>query len=476
MSQQNSLSTLHLRPPPSRGLALAGLAGSYFLVVLDLAMTNLAGLAIREDLGLSAAELTSVASSYLVSFAGLLLLGGRLADVLGGRRMYLIGMVIYLAATAFCAMAASGPMLIVGRIGQGAGAAILVPAALALALAMSSSPEQRTRVVGLWGAAAGIGAVSGVVLGGVLTESLGWEWVFWVPVPVGIVAALIVLRAAPGLRGQAGRFDLPGAVTITGGLSAFVFGVVSAPESGQGESGWLVAIAIGIALLMAFVVVERRTPHPLVSLRLFRQGPVLLASIIVLLVGATFGSMFFFMPLYLQQIQGLDASTAGLSQAPIGLSLIVGSALAPSLARRLKPSYSCAVGLLMLLGGIIWLTGNPPNAGLSVNLVGAFVLIGAGLGIGQVSAIALAVRDGAEGESGLLSGLVNAAQQVGAAIGVATLSAVAIGAPTGIEDEMDFTTAFIGQSALIAIAFSLALALKNRAGNGSATNVRVTSP
>ncbi|WP_432825670.1 MFS transporter [Dactylosporangium sp. CA-092794] len=463
--------TSPLRPLAPRGLALAGLAASYLLVVLDVAMTNLAGLAIRAGLNLSAAELTLVASGYLVSFAGLLLLGGRLSDVLGGRRMYLIGMAVYLAATVFCALAVSGPMLIAGRIGQGIGASLLVPAALALALAMSATPEQRTRVIGLWGAAAGIGGVLGVALGGVVTEALGWEWVFWAPVPIAALAAVIVVRAVPAVRGRPDRFDLPGAMTITGGISAIAFGVIYAAESGRNRLTALVVVGVGVALLVAFVAIERRTVHPLVPLELFRRGPVMMASIIVLLVGATFGSMFFFLPLFLQQVRGLDAGTAGLTQAPVGLSMIVGSALSPLLAGRLGSSRACSFGLFMLLAGIAWLALNPSAEGASAHLIGAFVLIGAGIGIGQVNAIAIAVRDGAHGESGLLSGLVSVAQQIGAAMGVAALSGIAIGA-AGTADEIEFTTAFVSQCVLVALALVLALTLVNRASRRRAYRIR----
>lgn len=449
-----------LRAP--RGVALAGLATSMFLVVLDAAMVNTAGLGIREGLGLSAAELTFVATSYLVAFAGLLLLGGRLADVLGGRRLYLTGMAVFLVACAVCALAPGAPVLIAGRVLQGIGAALVVPSALALALALSPSPEQRTRVVGIWGAVAGAGGLLGLALGGTLTQVLGWQSVFWAPVAVGALGAAVVVRSIPDLPGRAGRFDLPGALSITAGISALAYGVVTAAEVGWTDPGAVVAVVAGPALLVVFVAVERRSSHPLVPLAIFRTGPVARVSAVVMLVGATSASMFFFLPLYLQQVRGMDAQSAGLALAPAAFSLIVGSALAPLLARVLGLRRAGSAGLLLLLAGFAWLTLNPATGGFSVDLVATFVLLGGGGALALVNTIAIAVRDSADGESGLLSGLINAAQQVGGAVGLATLSGIAIGA-AGARDEIDFTTAFAGQAALVGIALVLSLAPDRRA-------------
>ena len=456
MSTPTQLPTTPARTHVPRGIATAGLATSMFVVVLDAAMANLAGPAIREGLGLSAAELTVVASSYLVPYAGLLLLGGRLADVLGGRRVYLAGMALYVTASAFCALGVSGPVLIAGRIGQGIGAAIVVPSALALALALHPSPAERTRVVGIWGAVAGAGSLLGVGLGGTLTQVFGWQSVFWAPVPVGILSALVVARSVPALRGRPGRFDAVGAITITAGISAVAFGTVSAAETRWSDPGAFVAIAVGLAFLVAFVIAEHRSPHPLVPLAVFRRGPVARAMVVVVLMGATLASMFFFLPQYSQGVLGMDPLTSGLALIPIALMIIAGSVVAPLVARRIGPPRALSAGLVLLLAGFAWLTLNPVTDGFSVHLVGAFVLIGAGTALALVNAIAMAVRDGGDGESGLLSGLVTAGQQVGAAVGVATLSGIAIGA-AGAETEIDFTTAFMAEAALVLVALVLSL-------------------
>ncbi|MFW5418721.1 MFS transporter [Nocardiopsis sp. CNT-189] len=439
-----------------RGAAVAGLATSMFLVILDSSMVNLAGLAIREGLGLSAAELAVVVNAYLVAFAGLLLLGGRLADVLGGRRVFLTGMAVYLAASAFCALAASGPMLIAGRIGQGIGAAVVVPSALALVLALHPSPAERTRAMGLWGAVAGAGSLFGVFLGGTLTGMLGWQSVFWTPVPIGIASAIAVWRSVPAVPGRPGRFDLIGAATITTGISALALGMISAAEAGWGAPGTVAGLALGAASLTAFAVAEHRSTHPLVPLRVFRSRPVVTASAVVLLLGAAMVCLFFFLPLYQQEVLGMTVSAAGLSQIPIAGTIIAGSAAAPLLAKRIGLHRALPAGLALLLAGFLWLLLDPATGGFSAGLLGAFLLIGTGLGLSLVNAIAMAVRDGAEGESGLLSGLVNAAQQLGGAVGLAALAGLAIGAG-GARGDIDFTVAFLGEAGLVLIALALVL-------------------
>ncbi|WHT22670.1 MFS transporter [Crossiella sp. CA-258035] len=439
-----------------RGIAMTGLASAMFLVILDAAMVNLAGRTIREGLGLTAAELTIVVDSYLVTFAGLLLLGGRLADVLGGRKVFLAGMAVYLAATAFCALATTGGMLVAGRIGQGVGAAAVMPAALSLVLALYSSPAERTRAMGVWGAVAGAGSLLGVLLGGTLTQLLGWQSVFLAPVPFGVIGAIIVWRSAPAVPGRPGRFDALGAGAITIGISGLALGMVSASDAGFGAPSTGVGLAVGVVSLVAFVFVEQRATHPLVPLGVFRRRPVITANAVMLLVGGTLTSLFFFLPQYQQDVLGMSPLSAGMTQIPIALMIIVGSVLAPLLAKRIGLPHALPVGLAVLLTGFLWLAVDPTTSGFSVSLLGAFVLIGTGLGLGLVNATAMGVRDSGDGESGLLSGLVNAAQQLGGAVGLAALAGIAIGA-AGKHGDISFTTAFLGEAALVAIALTLSL-------------------
>lgn len=285
-----------------RRTALGLLATSMFVIVLDSAMVNLAASTIRTGLGLSAAELAAVANSYLVALAGLMLLGGRLADVVGGRRMFLLGMSVYVVASAASALALNAPMLIAGRVGQGIGAAVAIPAALALVLAVFPSRADRTRALGVWGAAAGAGSLVGVFLGGTLTELLGWRSVFWMPVPLGLIVAILVWRTLPDGARRPGRFDAAGALSITLGVSALALGLIMAAEAGWTAPATLGALVIGVAALAVFVVVEHRSPHPLVPLDVFRRTHVSVATAVVVLIGATLAGLFFFLPLYQQDV------------------------------------------------------------------------------------------------------------------------------------------------------------------------------
>jgi len=384
-----------------------------------------------------------------------MLLGERLADVLGGRRMFLGGMSVYVAGSALSALAASGPVLVAGRIGQGVGGAGTIPAALSLVLTLYPSPAERTRAMGVWGAAAGAGSLAGVLLGGTLTELLGWRSVFWTPVPLGLLIAVVVWRTLPAGTGRPGRFDAAGALSITVGISALALGLVTAAEAGWTAPATLGALTVGAAALVAFVVVEHRSAHPLVPLGVFRRPEVTVPSAVVVLVGATLASLFFFLPLYQQDVLGMGALATGLTQIPIAVMTIVGSASAPLLAGRFGLHRTLPVSLAVLLAGIAWIALNPADS-FTWQHTGAFLLTGAGLGLGSVGAISMAVRDSGDGEAGLLSGLVNAGQQLGGAVGLAALAGVALGA-AGTDGDVNFTAAFLGGAALAAVAVALSL-------------------
>lgn len=443
------------RPRMSRGVAMAGLATAVFLVILDSAMVNLAGPTIRAGLALTDIQMTLVIDSYLVPLAGLLLLGGRLADLLGGRKVFLTGMGAYLLASIVCAVATSGGMLIAARIGQGISAALVMPAALSLVLALYPSRGERTRAMGVWGAVAGAGSLVGVFLGGSLTETLGWESVFWTPVPFGVLGAVIVWRSVPSVPVRSGHFDAFGAVTITAGISALALGMISAPEAGWGSPLVLGGIAAGVAFLVAFVVVERRSAHPLVPLDVFGRKPVVMANLVMLLVGGTLTSLFFLLPPYQQEVLGMSPLETGMSQLPLAATIIAGSVLAPLPAKLIGLTRALPVALAVLLAGLLWLAFDPTSSGFSASLLGAFVLIGSGLGLSAVNATAMSVRDATEGEAGLLSGLISTAQQLGGAVGLAGL--VAISTTTATGQGIDFTTAFLGAASGIVVALALSL-------------------
>ncbi|MGH8876995.1 MAG: MFS transporter, partial [Stackebrandtia sp.] len=302
----------------------------------------------------------------------------------------------------------------------------------------------------------GAGSLLGVFLGGTLTDVLGWQSVFWTPVPIGAIGAVIVWRSAPTVPGRPGRFDTLGAITITVGICALALGMVSASDAGWDAPGTLAGLALGVAALVAFVAVERRSAHPLVPLGVFRRKPVVTANLMMLLIGGALVSLFFFLPLYQQEELGMSALASGMSQLPIAVMIIAGSAAAPVLAKRVGLTRAQPVALVVLLAGFVWLALDPTTSGFSLSLLGAFLLIGTGLGLGAVNATAMAVRDSAEGESGLLSGLVSAAQQLGGAVGLAALAGIAVGS-AGTHSDIAFTTAFLGEAALVVIALALSL-------------------
>ena len=453
MSSTSTVTGMRLR----RGSALALLASSMFVIVLDSAMVNLAASAIRDGLALTAAETAAVANTYVIALAGLVLLGGRLADTLGARRMFLAGMALYVGASAVAALAPTGAALLAGRVGQGIGAAVTIPAALAMVLAMYASAAERTRAVGVWGAVAGAGSLVGVFAGGALTDVFGWRSVFWVPVPLGLAAAVLVRRTLPPVRRLPQRFDTAGAVSVTVGISALALGMVTAAEIGWTAPSTLIALAVALAAFVAFVAAERRASQPLVPLGVVRRPRVAIASAIVLLAGGTMTSLFFYLPLYQQDVLGMSALATGLAQVPIAVMIIVASALAPLLAGAVGIAHALAVSLAILLAGILGIALDPSETFGWTHLV-AFSLVGTGLGLGMVNAMAMALRDSGEHESGLLSGLVNAAQTLGGAVGLAALTGIALGGASGVNaSQMDFTATFLGGAGLVALALILAV-------------------
>ncbi|WP_433272358.1 MFS transporter [Actinosynnema sp. CS-041913] len=439
----------------SRGLAVAGLAAAAGVVILDSAMVNLAAPVMRAALPLTTPELSWVVDSYLIAFAGLLLLGGRLADVLGGRKVFLSGLATYVAASVVCALATTAEVLIAARTVQGAGAAVLVPAALSLLLGLYPAADERRRALGIWGGVAGAGSLLGVGAGGLVTQALGWPAVFWLPVPIGVLVAAAVWSAIPPSPARPGRFDLPGAATITLGTSALALGLISAPEVGWGSPGTVASLAVGVAALGAFVVAERRSPQPLVPLGVFRRGPVVTANTVMLLLGAVSVGLFYFLPQYQQRVLGMSPLTTGLSQLPIAVMITVGGFAAPWSARLLGARVAMTSAMAALSAGLLWLALGSSDGGYATALLGPFLLIGSGLGLGFVHATTVAVSGATPGEAGLLSGLINATRQLGGALGLAALIAVATGSGSG--DGIAYPTAFLGAAVLALLAAALSV-------------------
>src|SRR5689334_11894159 len=316
-----------------RWYALILLAAAQFVVVLDASIVNVALPTIGEALNFSQENLAWVVNAYVLTFGGFLLLGGRMADLLGRRRVFMGGLVLFALASLAGGFATNSGQLIAARAVQGLGAAILSPAALSIVTTTFRDGAERNKALGVWGAVAGSGGAAGVLLGGVLTDGLGWEWVLWVNVPIGLTAAFIAPRLLAESRSSASsrHFDLAGAISVTAGLSVLVYALVDANGRGWGSARTIGLLAAAAALLVGFVVIERRSAAPLVPFRIFRMRTLTGANVVGLLVGASLFSMFFFISLYMQQVLGYSAIHAGLSYLPLALSIIVSAGIASQL-------------------------------------------------------------------------------------------------------------------------------------------------
>jgi len=409
-----------------RWLALSVLALAQFLVVLDASIVNIALPVLGQQLGMDTAALAWVITGYVLAFGGLLLLGGRLADRYGHRRVFLVGTAGFVAASALAGLSFSAEMLLAARALQGASAALLAPAALALLTHLFPDAKERTKALGVWGGVAGIGSAAGVLLGGVLTATLGWQSVFFVNVPVGaiVLIAIPLLVTRDGAR-TPGRLDVAGAVTVTAALVALVGGFSAVEQLGFLHPLPLVLFAGALVLGAAFLVIERRTAEPLVPLSVFRNRSLALGNVVMVLGGAAMVALFFALSVYMQAALGYDALAAGLSQLPLAGALVLVAGAVPSLIGRLGVRPVLIGSLLVLAGGLVWLAAAPSDAEFVAQLLGPTLLIGIGLGGAFVATTQLAV-DGVEGgEAGLAGGLINTSQQIGGAVGLAVLGTIA---------------------------------------------------
>lgn len=409
-----------------RWFALGILALAQFLVVLDASIVNIALPVLGRQLGMDNASLAWVITAYVLAFGGLLLLGGRLADRYGHRRVFLIGTGGFVAASALAGLSISPEMLLGARALQGVSAALLAPAALALLTHLFPDAAERTKALGVWGAVAGIGSAAGVLLGGVLTATLGWQSVFFVNVPVGalVLIAIPLLITRDGAR-QSGRLDAAGAVTVTAALVALVGALSAVEQVGFLHPLPLVLFAAALIFGATFLLIERRSPEPLVPLSVFRNRNLALGNVVMLLGGAAMVALFFALSVYTQAVLDYDALTAGLSQLPLAGVLVLVAGGVPALIARLGTRPVLIGALLTLTGGLLWLAAAPSDAAFVTQLLGPTLLIGVGLGGAVVATTQLAV-DGIEGgEAGLAGGLINTSQQIGGAVGLAVLGTVA---------------------------------------------------
>jgi EmrB/QacA subfamily drug resistance transporter len=410
-----------------RWIALILLCVAQFVVVLDASIVNVALPSIQRDLHFSQEDLQWVVNAYVLMFGGFLLLGGRAADLLGRRRVFMVGLVVFSVASLAGGLATSQGVLIAARAVQGLGAAILSPAALSIVVTTFAEGADRNKALGVWGAVAGSGGAAGVLLGGILTDGLGWQWVLFVNLPIGIAAAAIAptLLKESRREGVERNFDALGAITSTAGLVVLVYAVVKAVDNGWGSTTTLGLLAVSAVLLLAFTIIETRARQPLVPFRVFRIGSVAGANVTGLLTGAALFSMFFFISLYMQQILGFDALEAGLAYLPLAGSIIVAAGVASQLVTRLGARPVLVGGLVLVAAGLIWFSQISVGGSYVADVLFPSLLAGWGLGFAFVPMTIASQAGIGASDAGLASGLINTAQQVGGALGLAVLATVA---------------------------------------------------
>jgi len=414
------------RTAPRRWLALALLCVAQFMVVLDVSIVNVALPSIQEDLGFSEANLQWVVSGYALTFGGFLMLAGRAADLFGRRRFFAIGLALFSLSSLLCGLAPSPTVLVAARALQGLGAALVSPAALSLLTTTFREGEQRNRALGVWGAVAAGGAAAGLLLGGVLTSALGWEWNFFVNVPVGALAVAFVPALLSESRDRtAPRLDLVGAATVTGGLGLLVYGLDVATDAGFASPRALGVLGLALALIVGFCVVEGRVRNPLVPFRIFRSRTLAGADLVTLVLSAVIGAQGFFCTLYMQQILGYSPLVTGLAFLPLTVTIMVAAGVGSTLASRGGAKVTMVSGMALLAIGMVLLARISSDGGYLGVLLPGFVFTALGLGFTFVSATIAGTSGVADGEQGLASGLINTAQQVGTALGLAILVTVA---------------------------------------------------
>jgi EmrB/QacA subfamily drug resistance transporter len=454
-----------------RWTALILLCVAQFVVVLDASIVNVALPTIGKGLHFSEQNLPWVVNAYVITFGGFLLLGGRAADLLGRRRVFMAGLVIVAVASLAAGFSTNQGQLIAARAAQGLGAAIISPSALSIVTTLFRDGSERNKALGAWGAVAGSAGAAGVLLGGILTEGLGWEWVLWVNVPVSLIALALTPGLIPESRSESAtrHFDVAGGVSITAGLSLLAYALLDASSAGWGSTKIVGLLALSVALIGAFVVIERRSAAPLVPFRIFRLRTLTGANVVGILLGASLFSMFFFISLYMQQVLGYSAIHAGLSYLPLALTIIVAAGLGGQLVTRFGFKPILAAGMLFVAFGLFWFSQVSVGGGFLTDILGPSLLAAIGLGLGFVTSTIAAVSGVQEREQGLASGLINTSQQIGGALGLAVLSTIATTRTDHVMASGNstlhnaltegFQSAFLGGAVIAALGFVATLVL-----------------
>jgi len=450
-----------------RWLILAIICAAQFVASVDDTIVNTALPAIRADLGFGERELSWVVNAYLLTFGGFLLFGGRCADVLGRRRMFLIGVGAFWAFSALCGMSESSEVLVGARGLQGLSAALLSPAALAILMVTFPEGPQRTRALGVWAGLMGLGAAVGLAAGGAITETIGWRWVFFMNVPIGALVLLAALGLLPAdaPRARRARLDVPGAVLATGGLLAIVFSIVGAPDHGWGSGRTVAGLAGGIVALGLLAWHERRARQPLVPPAVVARRTVVVANVVMLILAGGMFAMFFFVTLYMQLVHGWSPLRAGLSGLAFSLGFAAVSGVATRLVERVPPRVMVSAGGVVAALGLLLMTRLQPDSSYVGVLLPAFLVAAAGMGLAFVPLTAAATGGAAGRDAGVVSGLLSTCQQIGGAVGIAVLVTVAshhtaglVAAGTAEAEALmaGFHAAFGVDAALLAVAALLA--------------------
>ena len=442
------------------------------MVVLDIAVVNVALPSIQADLGFAQEDLQWVITAYALVLGGFLLLGGRAGDLFGRRRVFAAGLALFTLASLLAGLAWSQNALVAARALQGLGAAIVSPAGLSILMTTFAEGRERNTALGAWGAVGGFGAVAGVLLGGVLTDALGWEWIFFVNVPVGAVAlALTPLLVRKSRDRLARALDLRGAALVTAGLLVLVYAITQAPELGWASWETIGLFALAAVLLAAFAFAELRSPEPLVPFSIFRLRTVSGANVAGLISATALFAMFLMLTLYMQQVLAYSPMRAGVAYLPVAAGSILWFPLASQLVTRLGVKPVLASGMVLLTAGLVYFTQVSAEGSYVGDLLPGFVLIGVGMGFSFVPISIAALAGVPRSEAGLASGLINTSQQVGGALGIAVLSTVAAsttrdalasGTAPALALTDGFEAAFWGAAAIAALGVVVALALIRR--------------
>ena len=448
-------------------LVLVLICVAQFMVILDATIVNVALPSIQQDLGLSEANLQWIVNAYALVFGGFLLLGGRAGDLLGRKRLFLIGLVIFTSASLLDGLSTSSGMLIGARALQGLGAALISPAALSIISITFAEGAERAKALGVWAAIAIGGSAVGLILGGFLTQVFSWPWIFFVNVPVGIAGFILSLRLIPESRDEHAHrsFDLPGAVTATAGLMTLVYAIVKSETDGWTSGVTIGFFVVAAVLLTSFVLIEMRTKAPLVRLSIFRVRSLTTANIVMFLVASGMFAMFFFNTLYIQKVLGYGPLKAGLAFLPFTAGIMVSAGLASRFAPRVGVRPVTAIGMVLSVVGMLLLTQLPVHGTYVADVLPALVLTSLGMGAVFMPLTLIATTGLADEDQGLASGLFNTSQQIGGALGLAVLSTIAASRSSSVGGSdaealvAGFHWAFAGGAIFIVAALVVMLAM-----------------